>query len=160
VFADAMATERLKRRMPGSFVVYTESLTAAEVRDLLLKLAAEDAKTTQRTLDSLHVVGATSADQKDLKDTLGFDPGPWKKPATPSPGDAKPISAGTADQLAKSVSTSGPKAVEKPAVLATYGPTASRTPPLASKELKLYGEKRGERKPNTVPVMIVIRVPG
>ena len=160
VFADAIATERMKRRMPGTFVVYAESLTAEEVRDLFVKLSAEDAKTTQRTFDSLHVVGASAGDQKELKDVLGFDPGPWKRTATTPPADQKPISAGTADQLTKSVSTSGPKAVEKSAVLMSFGPTASRTPPVASKELKQYNEKRGERKPNTVPVMIVIRVAG
>ena len=159
VFADAAATERMKRRLPGSFVVYADALTAAEVRDLFLKVAAEDAKTTQRTFESLHVVAATAADQKELKDVLGFDPGPWKKQAAP-PTEAKSVSASTADSVARAVSSSGPKAAEKPAVMTTFGPAASRTPPVASKELKLYGERRGERKPNTVPVMIVIRVPG
>lgn len=160
VFADAVAVDRIKRRLPGSVVVYADSLTPSDVRDLFVKLAAEDAKTTQRTFDSLHLVGATAGDQKELKDVLGFDPGPWKRSATPAPVEPKSISAGTADQLAKSVSASGPKAVEKPAVLMPYGPPASRTPPLVSKELKQYCEKRGERKPNAVPVMIVIRVPG
>jgi hypothetical protein len=160
VFADAAAAERMKRRLPGSFVVYSDGLTAAEVRDLFLKVAAEDAKTMQRTFESLHVVAATAADHKELKDVLGFDPGPWKKQATPPATEAKSVSASTADAVARAVSSSGPKAAEKPAVMTTFSPAASRTPPVASKELKHYSEKRGERKPNIVPIMIVIRVPG
>lgn len=160
VFADATATERMKRRMPGSFVVYAESLTAADVRDLFVKLSAEDAKATQRTFDSLHVVGATAGDHKELKDVLGFDPGPWKRAERNTPSEPKSISAGTGEQVAKSVSGGGAKATEKPAVLMSFGPAASRTPPVMSKELKQYGEKRGERKPTSVPVMIVIRVAG
>ena len=127
VFTDAAAHDRMKRRQPGSFVVYADSLTASEVRDLIVKLAAEDAKATQRTFDSVHVNGATAGDQKDLKDVLGFDPGPWKRPAAATP-EPKSISANTGDAVAKSVSTSGPRAGEKSAVLMPFGPVAGRTP--------------------------------
>ena len=66
----------------------------------------------------------------------------------------KPISAGTADQIVKSVSG---KPAEKSAVLLTCAPTTARTAPNTSVELKQFLAKRGDRKPNAVPVVIVIR---
>ena len=47
--------------------------------------------------------------------------------------------------------------MEGSAVLLTWSPAQGRTPPATSAELKTFLAKRGERKPNAVPVIIVIR---
>ena len=96
-------------------------------------------------------------DQKTITALLGFDPGLLSDPAVPEKGidSSKPISAGTADHLIKSVT--GGKGSDKSAVMLTWGPPAARTPPASSQELKLFISKRGERKPTAVPVIIVIR---
>ena len=49
------------------------------------------------------------------------------------------------------------KPVAKAAILLTFGPDAARMPPPSSPELKKYLAQRGQRKPDAVPVMIVIR---
>ena len=90
-----------------------------------------------------------------IKELLGTDPGLWKRPiGAVLPVEPKPISAGTGDQLAKSLT-----ATNKHAVLLTFTPAASRTNPAMSKELKEYLAKRGERKASAVPILIVIRQP-
>jgi hypothetical protein len=152
LFADSQVADRLKRRQTTSVVVYAESLGAADIRDLLVKLSADDAKNTQRVFDSLHATPAAAADATALKDVLGTDPGLWKRPAA----EPKPISANTGDELTKNLTA---KPGEHPAVLLTLTPAASRTPPAMSKELKEFLARRGERKASAVPILIVIRPP-
>ncbi|HJZ56812.1 MAG TPA: hypothetical protein VKE74_17725 [Gemmataceae bacterium] len=155
LFTDAAAQDRIRRKQPGPFMIYTEALTPAELRDLFGKLAAEDAKNSQRVFDSLHATPLHAADQKELRDVLGFDPGVGKRPVAPAaPADPKPISAGTGDQVAKALSNPPGKPADKPAVMLSFSP---RINPGMSKELAQYKDRRGERKPSAVPVMIVIR---
>jgi hypothetical protein len=143
VHTDAGAATLIKRRQPAGFVFYTESLAPAEVHDLLARAARAaraDAKAAEPVFDLIHATPAQPADQRELRDVLGFDPGPWKKPAA-----------------------ADPKPVGKPggvAVLMTHSPANFRTVPGTSKELKQYQEKRGDRKPTAVPVMIVVRPVG
>lgn len=162
VYADAMAQSQMKQRLPVTFVIYTETLTAAELTDLFTKLAAADAKTPARAFADLHVTPAQTADARQLRDVLGFDPGLWKRippgPATPFPTSARtPIDAGTGDMVARALRNSAGKKAEKSAMLMTFTPNAARVHPAASKELRQFIEKRGERKPTAVPVLIVIR---
>ena len=152
VFTDSFVADRLKKKQATSVVVYAESLNAADIRDLLVKLSADDAKNTMRVFDSLHATAALPADQTALKEVLGTDPGLWKRPA----GEPKPISANTSDELTKSLTA---KPGDKPAVLLTFTPAASRTAPALSKELKEFLAKRGERKASAVPILLVIRPP-
>ena len=156
LLADATALERMKRKQATSYLVYTESLSAAEIRDLFARIAADESKSPQRVFDSLHVTPALPADQVVLKELLGTDPGLWKRPIGAAlPVEPKPISAGTGDQLAKSLTAT----TNKHAVLLTFTPAASRTNPAMSKELKEFLAKRGERKASAVPILIVIRQP-
>jgi hypothetical protein len=157
VFADAVSQERVKRRQAIGYVVYVECLSAKELRDLLAKLSAADGKHPQRVFDALHATGAVPADQRELKEVLGTDPGLWKRPASSAStaAEPKPISAGTGDQLTRTLT--GPKPGEKPAFLTTFTPAAVRTHPAMSKELKEYLARRGERGASAVPVLIVIR---
>jgi hypothetical protein len=62
------------------------------------------------------------------------------------------VSAGTIDEVTKALTT---PSAEKCAVLVTWN--GLRTPPAMSAELKTYLAKRGDRKPNAVPALIVIR---
>lgn len=165
IHTDGITAERVKRKQASAYVVYTESLTPTEVRNLLAKLAAADAKQKQRVFDMLHATAAQVVDQKELKDVLGTDPGPWKRTqpghgTAPTKPEPKSISAGTGDQLTKNLTSPATKPGEKPAVLMTLTPAAYRTHPAMSKELKEFLTRRGERKASAVPVMIVIRHTG
>jgi anti-sigma factor RsiW len=171
VFADATTLERLKKKQIASVVIYTESLTATELSALFAKLCAEDMKFSPRVCDSLHATPAVRADEIELKSILGTDVGLFKRAlgASGSVGTGqgergdKPVSAATIDSVSKSLTTPAPKAGEQFAVLMTWQtthPMLARTSPTASAELKKYLEKRGPRKPNAVPAVIVIRPVG
>ncbi len=148
---DAAARDRLKKKQPTTFVVYVDGLTSNEVRDLVARLAADDAKRPARAFDLLHLTPAQPADGKDLRELLGLDPGLWKRP------DAAPkaITAGTADQVVRAMAGGGKP--EKAAVALAYLPANARVKPAASKELQQFLAKRGDRKPTAVPLMLVIR---
>lgn len=159
LYADANAQDRIKKKQASAYLVYTESLTPADIRDLLVRLAADDAKNTVHAFDALHATPALPADQTILKDLLGTDPGLWKRPANTAavipPAEPKPISSGTGDQITKTLTA--PKAGEKTAVLLSFTPAALRANPAVSKELKEFLARRGERKASAVPILIVIR---
>ncbi len=156
LFVDATAHDRIKRKQAGSFVLYIDSLTASELRDLLVRLATDDAKASHRSLHAFHATPVMNSDVVDAKSVFGtsFDLVPNRRPS-PLPvagADTKSISANTADELAKNLTAKHP---DKSAILMSLTP--SRTPPALSKELTQYRDRRGERRPDTVAVMIVIR---
>src|SRR5262245_7695268 len=107
VLVDAATRERLKQHKANSVAIYTESLTAQELADLFGKLCADDAKISPRVFDALHATPASQADGRELRELLGIDPGLFKRPTADKsekhndPG--KPLSAGTADHIVKSV---------------------------------------------------------
>jgi len=145
---DAVAKDRMAKKLPSSWVIYSEVLTADELAQLVLQLS----KATERPIATAHVIPAQQAEQRDLRDLLGVDPGLWKRPKTAP----KPISANTGDQIVANLLKG--KTVEKPALLMTYSPANARSVAATSKEIKSFLERREERKPNAVPVMIVIRM--
>ncbi|HEX4608657.1 MAG TPA: hypothetical protein VH092_10675, partial [Urbifossiella sp.] len=49
------------------------------------------------------------------------------------------------------------KGGEKSAVLTTFAPAGARTPPAASREIHQFFDRRGDRRPTAVPVLIVVR---
>jgi hypothetical protein len=150
VTVDKFARDRTRKKLPAAWAIYTESLTADEIAQLLAKLAARSraGKTAAFTIG--HLVPAQAAEQKDLRDLLGVEVGLLKrvKPAT----GPKSIADGTADQLAAALRKGG-----KSAILLTYLPVVGRTTPAASKEVRAFLERRGDRKPDAVPLLIVIR---
>jgi hypothetical protein len=163
VHADSTTMNYLKKGQVSSVVFYTDAMTAVELTALLAKLNTEDAKISPRVFDSVHATPVSRVDEIELRSVLGADPGLFKR-AIPSPergtkeiDKGKSISAGTADQIVKSITTGQGKTVEGSAVLLTWSPMQARTPPTTSAELKTFLSKRGERKPNAVPVIIVIR---
>jgi hypothetical protein len=164
VFADATTLDRVQKRFVGTVVLYIESLTPAELADLFARLNIEDAKVSPRVFDQLHATPAAAGEERGLREVLGVDVGLFERPAgdrsdprekLPEPG--KSIGAGTADHIVKSLATGAVKPAEKTAVLLTWAPTAARTVPAASQELKSFLAKRGDRNPNAVPTLIVIR---
>lgn len=163
VFADANALSQLQKRTTNAVVIYTESLTADELAALFGKLNAEDAKVSPHVFDVLHATPVSHLDTSDLRTTLGFDPGLFKRVALNekldrNPDPNKPISAGTADQIVKSVTTGQGKPGDKTAVLLNWNLVAGRQIAQGnSAELKQFRAKRGDRKPDAVPVIIVIR---
>jgi hypothetical protein len=150
VTVDKFARERTRKKLPAAWAIYTESLTADEIAQLLAKLAVRSraGKTSAFTIG--HLVPAQAAEQKDLRDLLGVEVALLKRPK-PAAGP-KSISDGTADQLAAALRKGG-----KSAILLTYLPVVGRTNPSASKEIRAFLERRGERKPAAVPLLIVIR---
>ncbi|WP_439620374.1 anti-sigma factor family protein [Gemmata sp.] len=162
LYVDGNTIAALQKRTVNATVVYTESLTAQELATLFAKLSAEDAKVSPHAFDSLHATAVSQIDVSDLRSTLGFDPGLFKRPAVEKTDRAtdpsKPLSSGTADQIVKSVLTGQGKPVEKSAVLLSWNTLPGRPIGQAnSAELKQFAAKRGERKAGMVPVMIVIR---
>lgn len=162
VYVDATTLDRLKKKQVTSVAVYTESLTAAELTDLFAKLSAEDTKYSPRVCDSLHVTPVIGSDEKELKQLLGVDVGLFKRVSGAGYGERgdKPVSANTIESVSKSLNGTAPKSGDPTAVLLTWHPTTGRTNPMQSKEVAQYKEKRGPRKPNAVPAIIVIRLVG
>jgi hypothetical protein len=147
VHADGPGLAMVKRKDVKAVLVYTDALTPAELRDLFARLSKD------ATFDSLHVFSVNTADHQELQKVLGTDPLP-KKPAGEAP---KGVSANTADQVARTVGTPAGRTGEKHAVLVPYYPPQFRVNPAMSRELKQFLDRRGDRRPGAVPVMIVIR---
>lgn len=172
LFSDAATLEKLKKKQVASVVIFTENMTAAELTALFAKVSAEDAKFSPRVCDSLHAASVVRSDEDTLKLILGTDIGLYKQRSLGPIGtggagaprsDGKPISADTIDSVVKSVTNPAAKAGDKTAVLLTWQTTnpmtIPRTIPATSNELKAFLAKR-DRKLNTVPAIIVIRLVG
>jgi len=155
VSLDSATQARLKKASPANYVIYIESLTPIEIRDLLAKLSAADGRLPKREFEMLHLASAQTAENRDLKELLGIDVGLWKRTdANPN----RPITAGTGDAVAKAVATGiATRGPEKAAVALTFQPAALRTKPAASKELQQFLARRGARPAGSVSLMIVVR---
>ena len=158
VHADATTLNFLKKGQLGAVVIYTDSFTAAQLTALFARLGTEDAKVSPRIFDSIHAAPVNRRDEAEIRDVLGVDPGLFKH--TPpekhrAPVKGKSVSAGTADEIVKSITAGQGKTPA--AVLLTWSPMQGRTAPALSAELKSYLSKRPARKPGAVPAIIVIR---
>jgi hypothetical protein len=174
LFEDAATLEKLKKRHVQAAAIYIESLTPAELTELFAKVSVADMKFTPRVCDSIHVMPIIRADEIELKLILGIDPGLYKRPngvgnngtgqgtgpLLDKNGSPQSVSAGTINSVTKSLTTPPTTHGQKSAILLTWQttyPGILRTLPSQSKELKQFLAKRGERKPNAVPAIIVIR---
>jgi hypothetical protein len=134
LIVDATAQERIKRKLPTTWAVYTESLTADELAAFLAQLAARTrAADATPVFASAHLFPAQQPEQRELRELLGVDPLARNKPAARKDRTEKPT-----------------------AILLGYS-TGARVPPALSKEVKTYLDRRDERKPAAVPLLIVIR---
>ncbi len=151
---ETVASERMKRKMPSAWWIYTEALTPQEIAKWLGETAAVEAALTspsEKTFGNLHAVAAGNLEQKDSLSLAGVDLGIGKK--TPPTSNAH-ISSKTIDQVTGSLQKAE---TPKPGILLTYLPPLVRVHPLLSKDIKQYHELRKDRKPGTVPLVIVVR---
>jgi hypothetical protein len=152
VAIESSALDRLKKKQPIAVAIYTESLSAEDVVKLLGQLSAL-ARSGERggsAFLSAHLVPAAAAEQRELRDLLGVDPGPWKRPAV----GPRPVTAGTAGELAAAFDKEkGPRH----AIMLTYSPVSLRANPNV-KEVKAFLDRRDERRANAVPLLVVIRL--
>jgi hypothetical protein len=158
VHADTASMNYLRKGQVSSVVLYTDSLSAPQLTALLAVLNSEDAKVSPRVFDAVHAMPIAREDEIEIRRVLGADPGLFKRALPDRRKDApkgESVSAGTADQIASAIRAG--KGGGGSGVLMTWAPAQGRTPPSASVELKTYLSKRGERKPDAVPVIIVIR---
>lgn len=154
VITETIAGERMKRKMPSTWLLYTDALTAAEVTKWLAAAAETDAKAVSPSaavFGTAHVLTAGPHEQKEAQQILGVDLGVTKKPADAPNAH---ISAKTLDQVTTAMQKGD---AAKPAILLTYLPPLVRVHPALSKDVKQYHELRKDRKPGTVPVMVVVR---
>jgi|SRR5579883_525020 len=182
LYEDAATLDKLTKRQAQAVVIYLECLTPAELTDLFAKVCTEDMKFSPRVCDSLHAMPIIRTDEAELKLIFGVDIGLYKRPRTggtggnsgtgrtgkgqgsdplrDKTGTPKPVSAGTIDTVTKSLTNTPAKRDDKPAVLMTWQtthPSIGRTVPSMSKELQQFLAQRGDRKPNALPTIIVIR---
>lgn len=159
LFTDAVTAERLKKPNGFTFAVYLDNLTATEHAKLFAALARQvnAQPKPEAVLGAAHLIPAGAVDQKDVKELVGVEFGGPKPAAKPvekgGAGDEpKPISADTITKVAQAVKKAG----EKAGVVVTYLPANFRGA-AKSAEVKQFQDKRGERKPGAVAVLVVIR---
>jgi hypothetical protein len=156
ITVEASAQERIRKKVPTILAVYTEALSAEDITRLLTRLASRTraAEKDGPVFTTAHLVPAQAADQRDLRELLGVDPGLWKAP--PAGDSPKSITAGTAGELAAALDKDKDKDLQ-PAIMLTYMPVPFRVNPAASNEVKSFLDSRSERKPDAVPLLVVIR---
>lgn len=161
VYMDAFAQERRKKNPGTELVIFTEAMTPAEVAQFLTALGAEDKRWPSPVFDTLVVAPFLPYDLTQLATFLGlpaFAPAGAKEKVDVR----KPLPEGTANQVAATLTrmggtgstTTAPKS-DKVAVIVAYAPANPN--PAASKEIRQFLARRGDRKPNAKPLMLVLR---
>jgi len=162
---DAFAQERLRKKQSTELVIFTEAFTPDEVAALLTALGADDKKANGAgEFDTLVVAPFLPADLNQLTRLLGLPAVTPKPPKGKAGVDIrKPLPEGTANQVAQTLTkmgggTSPPSAAKdsKVAVVVAYAPM--NPAPAASKEIKQFLDRRGERKADAKPLMLVLRL--
>jgi hypothetical protein len=160
VFTDGFAQDRLKRKLPTELMLFTEALIPDEVAKLLTELGAMDAKSGTGEFDTLVAAPFLKVDLDRLGKLLGVSSIAPKPAAGKAPIDVrKPLPEGTANHLAATLakmgSASTPPKSEKVAVVVAYSPMNGQ--PTASREIKQFLDRRGDRKPDAKPLMLVLK---
>ena len=158
---DSFVTERLKRKAPMEVMIFTEAMSPNEVALFLAALGAEDQKSRAGEFTTLVAAPFLLADLNKLGRLLGV-PNVLPKPVKGKQGVdiRKPLPQGTAEHVAASLARMGstgapvPKP-EKTAMIVAYSPINGK--PAASKEIKQFLDRRGERAANAKPLMLVLR---
>lgn len=168
VIVDQHLTDRFKKRQTTEIVLFTDVLTPEEVFQLLGEIAKNEMSggESKGEFDTLVVAPFLPADLDMLGRILGAGAVLSKMPKQKTPIDLrKPLPAGTANHLAQSLTKMGggsglaptpstPK-TEKLAFIGSYSPV--NPTPSQSKEIKSYLERRGEKRPDSKPLMLVLR---
>jgi negative regulator of sigma E activity len=161
LLVDALAQDRLKKKLKAEYAFYSESMTADEIVQLLESLGAEDKKLEARragdgAFDKFLLAPFVPSDLNELARLLGIPASKVNLPKAKPVGALDPrksLESVTAAQLAMNL----PKARgnEKLTLVLPYG--AGNHFPQNSKEIKAFLDKRGERKPGQAPMMLVLR---
>lgn len=156
VTVDAKTQELLNKKIPVSVGFYFEGLTPVELTELLGSVGKQ-LRTNSKSpaIGMTHLLPLGTTDLRDLKEILGVDLAPARVKSA-NAGEPKSISA---DTLAK-VTGAVKKTDDKAAIVVAYSPQSLRSVPAQSKELKTFLDKRGDRKPGTTPLLIVLRPQG
>jgi hypothetical protein len=157
VFIDAHAQDRRQRSPATEFVVFTEAMTPAELVQFLTALGAEDRRWPSPIFDTLVVAPFLPKDLTQLSTLLGLPTLTKEKVDI-----RRPLPEGTAQQVADALTRMGgpgssaaaPK-TNKVAVMVAY--TSANPSPATSKEIRQFFARRGDRKPDAKPLMLVLR---
>ncbi len=160
---DGIAQDRLKRKQKSDYVYFTESMTAEEIAQLLEQLGADDKKAELKKagdgqFDRFMLAPFLPADVAELAKALGVPVSQVKLPkpkALSSIDPRRSLESVTAAQLAANLPKAGARAGDKLTLVLPYGLTNHF--PQNSKEIKSFLDKRSERKPNTLPLMLVLQ---
>lgn len=156
--SDAVVVEMQKKRIRGTYVVYTGDLNAAEWGKVLQLVSAADRKAEEKkpgdgVFEQLVLVPLGPSDQKELQSFMGHDP--LQSSTKLIEHDPKrPIADDTADEVARSI---GKAAASKNARL-SIAMAPVRTSPAHSSEIRQFLDSRRPHVPGNVSVMFVIRV--
>ena len=158
VLTDAFAVDQLKKRPQTELMIFTEALTPDDVAQLLTALGAED-KAGSGNLETLVGAPFLPAALTRLSRLLGI-PNLDPKPAAGkgSVDVRKPLPEGTANQVAAMLAKMGGPGRARPeraAVVVSYSPANPH--PAASAEVRQFLDRRGDRRPSTKPLMLVLR---
>lgn len=158
IAVESAAHDRLKKKQPSVWVLYTEALTAEQLSEFVSQLATTVRNKSNDSPAEGHFYPARPSDQRELRDLFGVDLGLWKRPAPSKEPAPRSVTAGTLNELEQALRP-GPdrKSPEEPAILLLAQPMFLRANPAQSRELRQYLNDRGERKPNTIPLIVVIR---
>jgi len=163
VTVDSTMQDRIRKKTRSDLMVYTDALSADEIASLLEQLGGDDKKLEAKKsgdgqFDKFMLAPFHPSDLAELAKLLGIPANQVKlpKPKVGVPADPrKPLDSITAGQLALNLPKGGSKVGEKIALIVPYGLAGFQ--PQNSREIKSFLEKRGERRPNTVPMMLVLR---
>ena len=157
---DGYAHDRLQKKQPTELMIFTEALTPDEVAQVMAVLGAEDKDAG--LFDTVVAAPFLEQDLVKLGKLLGLPNVASKLPKAKSGVDInRPLPEGTADHVAKSLngmgtgSTARPK-VERVAVAVAYSPANAN--PTGSREIKQFVDRRGERKRDAKPLMLVLKI--
>jgi hypothetical protein len=161
---DQAAQSRIKHKLQTNFVLYAEDLPPELLAGILQRAAAEDRKAQppHRQFDGLVVTRLSKDDQKELSTLLGVDPR-QVQPGRPAGDPKKPVSEGTAGQVAKALAGQGGTARAEPnkakppehlAVVLAYNPVRPRP---GSAEVRRFLDSRKPPRTGTIQVLLVLR---
>ena len=165
LIVEALARQRMQRKLKTNYVFYSESLSTYDLAKLFAALAAEEKKAEARKeaqLEKLVVMPLSPSSQRTMAMLLGVDPKIFLPKSKPAAGlDLhKPISDDTTNSLAKALAEkekAGSTAKPSPAVLIGLSFNPVRPNPAFSKEVREFLATRKDRRPGALPVMIVVR---
>ncbi|MCX7665286.1 MAG: hypothetical protein N2112_07065 [Gemmataceae bacterium] len=155
---DSFAQDRLKKNQATDILIYTESLTAEQIHNLILNMVKVDSQNSITNLDTLVIAPFQKVDLDKLCQSLGVSSSQLN--LQPTKGGTKPstplgLEQGTANSIAHALSKSPSNKAEPVAIGVSYSPLNLNA--RSSKEIAVYFDKRGERKADHPPLMLVIR---